>query len=151
MEDREYMQMALALAEKGRGRTAPNPMVGAVIVKEGNIIGQGWHEKYGGAHAESNALASCREAPAGATLYVTLEPCCHYGQQPPCTHAILEAGIPPGCGRLHRSESSGGREGPSDFKRTRRYGNGKYPAGGMRSSERGVFFTISRRSGLLWL
>ena len=93
MEDREYMQMALALAEKGRGRTAPNPMVGAVIVKEGNIIGQGWHEKYGGAHAESNALASCREAPAGATLYVTLEPCCHYGQQPPCTHAILEAGI----------------------------------------------------------
>ena len=57
MEDREYMQMALALAEKGRGRTAPNPMVGAVIVKEGNIIGQGWHEKYGGAHAESNALA----------------------------------------------------------------------------------------------
>ena len=68
-------------------------MVGAVVVKEGRIIGQGWHQKYGQAHAERNALASCTEDPQGATLYVTLEPCCHYGKQPPCVDAILDAGI----------------------------------------------------------
>lgn len=68
-------------------------MVGAVVVKEGRIIGQGWHQRYGQAHAERNALASCTEDPQGATLYVTLEPCCHYGKQPPCVDAILDAGI----------------------------------------------------------
>ena len=93
MEDNEYMQKALRLAEKGCGWVAPNPMVGAVIVKDGRIIGQGWHEKYGQPHAERNALASCTESPQGATMYVTLEPCCHYGKQPPCTDAILHAGI----------------------------------------------------------
>jgi diaminohydroxyphosphoribosylaminopyrimidine deaminase/5-amino-6-(5-phosphoribosylamino)uracil reductase len=93
MEDREYMSMALALAQKGQGFTAPNPMVGAVIVKDGRIIGKGWHEKYGQPHAERNALSSCTESPRGATMYVTLEPCCHHGKQPPCTDAILEAGI----------------------------------------------------------
>ena len=93
MHDEEYMRLALHLAEKGCGWVSPNPMVGAVIVKEGRIIGQGWHEKYGGLHAERNALAACTESPAGATLYVTLEPCCHYGKQPPCVDAILEAGI----------------------------------------------------------
>ena len=87
------MQLALQLAKKGCGWTAPNPMVGAVIVKDGNIIGQGYHEKYGQAHAEQNAISSCRESPEGATMYVTLEPCCHYGKQPPCVTAILEAGI----------------------------------------------------------
>lgn len=87
------MRMALNLAEKGRGWVNPNPMVGAVIVKDGQIIGQGWHRKYGELHAERNALADCTEDPAGATLYVTLEPCCHYGKTPPCTDAILEAGI----------------------------------------------------------
>ena len=91
--ERDYMRRALELAEQGMGWTSPNPMVGAVIVKEGRIIGEGFHERYGEAHAERNAFASCREDPRGADLYVTLEPCCHYGKQPPCTDAILEAGI----------------------------------------------------------
>lgn len=93
MNDSEYMQTALHLAEKGCGWTAPNPMVGAVIVKNGRIIGQGWHRKYGQLHAEREALNSCTESPKGSILYVTLEPCCHYGKQPPCVDAILESGI----------------------------------------------------------
>ena len=93
MTDTDYMRLALELAERGLGWTAPNPMVGAVIVKDGRVIGQGWHARCGEAHAERNALSRCTESPAGATLYVTLEPCCHYGRQPPCTEAILEAGI----------------------------------------------------------
>lgn len=93
MNDERYMRLALTLAQKGKGRTSPNPMVGAVIVKDGRIIGQGFHEKYGEAHAERNALHSCTESCKGATMYVTLEPCCHYGKQPPCTDAIIEAGI----------------------------------------------------------
>ena len=75
MNDKEYMRLALQLAKKGCGWTSPNPMVGAVVVKEGRTIGQGWHQRYGQAHAERNALASCTEDPQGATLYVTLEPC----------------------------------------------------------------------------
>ena len=93
MNDMEYMSLALRLAEKGCGWTSPNPMVGAVIVKDGQIIGQGWHEKYGEPHAERNALAACTQSPEGATMYVTLEPCCHHGKQPPCVDAVLEAGI----------------------------------------------------------
>ena len=92
-QDRQYMKMALELAQKGMGFTAPNPMVGAVIVKNGRIIGQGYHRKYGGLHAEREALAACTEESKGASIYVTLEPCCHYGKQPPCVNAILEAGI----------------------------------------------------------
>ena len=87
------MALAMELAKKGYGYTAPNPVVGAVIVKNGCIIGQGYHEKYGEPHAERNALASCTQSPEGATIYVTLEPCCHHGKQPPCTDAIIEAGI----------------------------------------------------------
>ena len=93
MTDETYMRRALELAEKGCGWTAPNPLVGAVIVKDGRIIGEGYHQKYGEAHAERNALASCTESPRGAVMYVTLEPCCHHGKQPPCVDAILEAGI----------------------------------------------------------
>lgn len=93
MKDHDYMRLALDLAEQGRGWTSPNPMVGAVVVKDGQIIGQGWHKRCGQPHAERNALASCTQDPAGAVLYVTLEPCCHHGRQPPCTEAILEAGI----------------------------------------------------------
>ncbi len=87
MKDSDYMKIALQLAEKGSGFTAPNPMVGAVIVKDEKIIGEGWHQKYGEAHAERNALAHCVEVPTGAVMYVTLEPCsgktaplrgCHY-------------------------------------------------------------------------
>lgn len=92
--DEEYMRMALELAVKGKGWVAPNPMVGAVIVRDdGKVIGQGYHERYGELHAERNALKNCLESPQGATIYVTLEPCCHHGRQPPCTEAILEAGI----------------------------------------------------------
>lgn len=93
MESSRYMHLALELAEKGCGFVNPNPMVGAVLVKNGRIIGQGYHEKYGGPHAERNALANCTESPIGSTLYVTLEPCCHTGKTPPCTEAILESGI----------------------------------------------------------
>ena len=93
MSDETYMKLALEYAPKGCGWVDPNPMVGAVVVKDGRVIGAGYHRKYGGAHAERNALASCTEPPQGATLYVTLEPCCHYGKTPPCTEAILESGI----------------------------------------------------------
>jgi len=93
MDDREMMRLALTLAEKGCGRVSPNPMVGAVIVKDGQVIGEGYHEQYGGLHAERNALGRCREDPRGATIYVTLEPCCHWGKTPPCTDALLESGI----------------------------------------------------------
>lgn len=92
-EDIHYMKMAVSLAGKGAGHVSPNPMVGAVIVKDGRVISRGWHKVFGGLHAETDALASCAESPAGATMYVTLEPCCHYGKQPPCTSAIINAGI----------------------------------------------------------
>ena len=90
------MHRAMELAELGRGWTKTNPVVGAVLVKEDRIIGEGYHKKFGGLHAEREALADCRsrgEDPAGADLYVTLEPCCHYGKTPPCTQAVIEAGI----------------------------------------------------------
>lgn len=90
MNDADYMRRAIALAQKGLGWTNPNPMVGAVIVKHGRIIGEGYHQRCGGPHAERNALASLTEPADGATLYVTLEPCCHYGKTPPCCEAILE-------------------------------------------------------------
>ena len=93
MNDADYMGLALELAKRGMGWTSPNPMVGAVLVKDGAVIGRGWHRRCGGLHAEREALADCTCSPAGATLYVTLEPCCHQGRQPPCTDAILEAGI----------------------------------------------------------
>lgn len=89
----KYMKRAIELAQQGAGWTAPNPLVGAVVVKEGRVIGEGYHRKYGELHAERNALAACTEDPAGATLYVTLEPCCHYGKTPPCTEIILEKKI----------------------------------------------------------
>lgn len=88
--DIKYMKRALELARKGEGRTAPNPMVGCVVVKDGEIIGEGFHEEYGKFHAERNALNSLKESAEGAELYVTLEPCCHYGKTPPCTEVIIE-------------------------------------------------------------
>lgn len=93
MKDRDYMLRAIELARRGEGKVNPNPMVGAVIVKDGHIIGEGWHHKYGELHAERDALASLTEPAGGATIYVTLEPCCHYGKQPPCTLALIEHGI----------------------------------------------------------
>lgn len=93
MNDYEYMRRAIMLARKGIGWTNPNPMVGAVIVKDGRIIGEGYHRKCGELHAERNAIASLRESAQGATMYVTLEPCCHYGKTPPCTQVIIEQKI----------------------------------------------------------
>ncbi|OJF77323.1 MAG: riboflavin biosynthesis protein RibD [Treponema sp. CETP13] len=93
MTDTEYMKLAIALAKKGCGWVNPNPMVGAIVVKNDKIIGQGYHKKYGTLHAERNALANCKTSPEGATLYVTLEPCCHYGKTPPCTDAIIASKI----------------------------------------------------------
>lgn len=90
MEDKDYMRRAIELAQRGRGWTNPNPLVGAVIVKDGRIIGEGYHARCGGPHAERAAIANLSEPAWGATLYVTLEPCCHYGKTPPCTEAILE-------------------------------------------------------------
>ena len=91
--DGQWMTRALELAELGRGYVEPNPLVGAVVVRDGKLVGEGWHAKYGQAHAEVNALAAAGEAAKGASLYVTLEPCCHHGKTPPCTDAILRAGI----------------------------------------------------------
>ena len=91
VKNEKYMCQALALAEKGGGEVEPNPMVGAVVVKDGKIIGEGYHKKFGSAHAEINALKNCKESPAGAVMYVTLEPCCHIGKTGPCTEAIIKA------------------------------------------------------------
>jgi diaminohydroxyphosphoribosylaminopyrimidine deaminase / 5-amino-6-(5-phosphoribosylamino)uracil reductase len=91
--DRTFMKEALRLAAKGRGRTSPNPMVGAVVVAGDAIVSRGYHERLGGPHAEVNALRDAGEKASGATLYVTLEPCNHYGRTPPCTMAVVESGI----------------------------------------------------------
>jgi diaminohydroxyphosphoribosylaminopyrimidine deaminase/5-amino-6-(5-phosphoribosylamino)uracil reductase len=91
--DNVWMRRALELAERGRGYVEPNPLVGAVVVRDGQLVGEGWHQRYGEAHAEVHALAAAGEAARGATLYVTLEPCCHHGKTPPCTDAVLRAGI----------------------------------------------------------
>ena len=92
-EDGVWMRRALTLATHGWGYTAPNPLVGAVVVRDGVVVGEGWHERYGEAHAEVAALRQAGEAARGASLYVTLEPCNHHGKTPPCTDAILAAGI----------------------------------------------------------
>ena len=92
--DHEHLSRAIEIATRGRGRVHPNPVVGAVVVKDGTVLGEGWHAEYGGEHAEVNAIAACDGADlAGATIYVSLEPCCHQGKTPPCTEAILSAGI----------------------------------------------------------
>ncbi|MDE2485666.1 MAG: bifunctional diaminohydroxyphosphoribosylaminopyrimidine deaminase/5-amino-6-(5-phosphoribosylamino)uracil reductase RibD, partial [candidate division NC10 bacterium] len=92
-DDVRFMQRALALAAKGRGRTSPNPMVGAVVVQHDRIIGEGYHARAGEPHAEVMALQSAVGVTNGADLYATLEPCCHHGRTPPCTDRIIQAGI----------------------------------------------------------
>jgi diaminohydroxyphosphoribosylaminopyrimidine deaminase/5-amino-6-(5-phosphoribosylamino)uracil reductase len=94
--DEKYMQVALRLARRGIGSVEPNPVVGCIIVKGGQIIGRGWHRKFGGPHAEVNALENCQKngiSPRNAAMYVTLEPCCHHGKTSPCTDAIVEADL----------------------------------------------------------
>jgi diaminohydroxyphosphoribosylaminopyrimidine deaminase/5-amino-6-(5-phosphoribosylamino)uracil reductase len=88
-----FMRLAIGEAQKGRGRTSPNPAVGAIVVNQGRVVGRGYHQKAGTAHAEVNALADAGDAAQGGTLYVTLEPCNHTGRTPPCTQAILTAGL----------------------------------------------------------
>jgi diaminohydroxyphosphoribosylaminopyrimidine deaminase / 5-amino-6-(5-phosphoribosylamino)uracil reductase len=87
------MRRALELAERGWGRVSPNPMVGAVVVRDGEVVGEGWHTEYGKPHAEVEALRSAGERARGATMYVTLEPCSHHGKTPPCTEAVIAAGV----------------------------------------------------------
>jgi diaminohydroxyphosphoribosylaminopyrimidine deaminase/5-amino-6-(5-phosphoribosylamino)uracil reductase len=92
--DKIHLERAIELARRGTGAVKPNPVVGAVIARDGEVLGEGWHMQYGGAHAEVNAIEACGLADlAGATLYVSLEPCCHEGKTPPCTDAIMQAGI----------------------------------------------------------
>ncbi len=92
-EDKKYMQRALELAQRAWGQTSPNPAVGAVVVKRGSIVGEGYHEKAGKPHAEIVALECAKRSAAKATLYITLEPCCRFGRTPPCTDAIIRAGV----------------------------------------------------------
>lgn len=92
-DDRYFMRRALRLAGKGAGLTSPNPMVGAVVVRDGMVVGEGYHQYVGGPHAEVNALRAAGDSTAGATLYVTLEPCNHFGRTPPCTQAVLAARV----------------------------------------------------------
>lgn len=91
--DRAHMRRALSLATQGWGQTAPNPMVGAVVVRDGRVVGEGWHARFGDAHAEVAALAEAGESARGATVYVTLEPCAHHGKTPPCVDALVAAGV----------------------------------------------------------
>jgi diaminohydroxyphosphoribosylaminopyrimidine deaminase / 5-amino-6-(5-phosphoribosylamino)uracil reductase len=93
MTDEELLERALELAERGRGTTAPNPLVGAVVAGDGEVVGEGWHQRAGGPHAEAVALAEAGPRARGATLYVTLEPCAHHGRTPPCADAVVAAGI----------------------------------------------------------
>jgi len=88
-----FLERALELAERGRGTTQPNPVVGAVLVRDGEVVGEGWHERKGEAHAEVNAIADAGDRARGATLYVTLEPCTHVGATPPCAQAVVDAGV----------------------------------------------------------
>jgi diaminohydroxyphosphoribosylaminopyrimidine deaminase/5-amino-6-(5-phosphoribosylamino)uracil reductase len=94
MTQEEYMKLTINLAKKGMGKTSPNPLVGAVVVKNDRIIGKGYHKRFGEPHAETNALRACKDQARNATLYVNLEPCCHYGKKtPPCTDTIKKSGI----------------------------------------------------------
>ena len=93
--DRAHLARAIELAKKGEGAVRPNPVVGAVVARDGEILGEGWHKEFGAAHAEVNAIEACglEEDLSGATLYVSLEPCCHEGKTPPCTEVILQARV----------------------------------------------------------
>lgn len=109
--EEQYLERALELAELGRGSTHPNPIVGAVVVSDGEIVGEGWHERKGGPHAEVVALEAAGQKAPGATMYVTLEPCVHHGTTPPCVDALLEAGVARVvAGQRDPSPSGGGLE-----------------------------------------
>ena len=125
-----FMKKALRLATRGAGMTSPNPLVGAVVVNGDAIAGKGYHRKFGGPHAEVNAIADAGSAARGGVLYVTLEPCNHYGHTPPCTKAILDAGIARvvfGMGDPNPGVAGGG-DGFGGGRR--RSGFGRAPGGG---------------------
>lgn len=148
-EQRQYMKRALELAKKGMGHTAPNPMVGCVVVKEGEIIAEGYHERYGQFHAERNALQNCRTDPKGADLYVTLEPCCHYGKTPPCTELILEKGIKRVfIGAMDPNPLVGGKGAAHLREHGVLVETGLMEEECLRLNE--AFFTISQKTDLLW-
>ena len=132
MTDSKYMEMAIELAARGAGYTSPNPMVGAVIVKDGQIIGAGYHERCGQLHAERNALADCRRRgndPEGAAIYVTLEPCCHYGKTLHRGHHRKQAGK--SHHRFQRPQSPGQRQRRADPAKSRNPGDGRLHERGM--------------------
>ncbi len=111
------MRRALALAERGWGQTAPNPMVGAVVVSEGRVVGEGFHARFGDAHAEVVALDEAGAAAKGATLYVNLEPCAHHGKTPPCADAIIRAGVSRVVVAVARPEPRSRAEASTSFAR----------------------------------
>jgi diaminohydroxyphosphoribosylaminopyrimidine deaminase/5-amino-6-(5-phosphoribosylamino)uracil reductase len=117
-EDRAWMRRALALAERGWGQTAPNPMVGAVVVRDGVAVGKGFHAKFGEAHAEVAALAAAGDGARGATVFVTLEPCSHHGKTPPCVDALIAAGV----ARVVAAVRDPGRESGGGAERLRAAG-----------------------------
>jgi len=110
-DDRRLMLRALELAARGLGHVEPNPPVGCVVVSDGQVVGEGWHRKFGGPHAEVEALAAAGKSASGCTLYVTLEPCCHQGKTPPCTDGLIAAGVKRvviGCGDPNPRVAGGG-------------------------------------------
>ena len=118
-DDEKFLCRAFELAERGRGFVEPNPLVGAVIVRQGIVVGEGWHARYGGPHAEMAALNQAGDLARGATLFVTLEPCCHTGKTPPCTDAVIRAGITSRRSFDDRSLSAGCRAGDRTLARRR--------------------------------
>ena len=92
-DESRYMERAIELARRGEGLVEPNPMVGCVLVRDGDVVGEGWHQRFGGPHAEIEALRMAGDAARGATAFVTLEPCAHAGKTPPCTEALIAAGV----------------------------------------------------------
>ena len=137
----------------GAATVKPNPLVGAVVARDEEVLGEGWHERYGGPHAEVNAIAACGAADlTGATLYVSLEPCCHEGKTPPCTDAIMQAGIGRVVVGLRRSHREGIRSGPWDPARRGRRGRASPTASWRRA--RGCStsrFASTRASGRPWV
>ena len=121
-----FMERALELAERGRGTTAPNPVVGAVVVRDGEVVGEGWHERPGAPHAEVVALEAAGERAWGATLYVTLEPCAHHGRTPPCVEAVVAAGVARVVAAVGDPDP---RTDGKGFERLRRAGVAVEPAG----------------------
>ena len=121
-----FMERALELAERGRGTTAPNPVVGAVVVRDGDVVGEGWHERPGAPHAEVVALEAAGERARGATLYVTLEPCAHHGRTPPCVEAVVAAGVARVVAAVGDPDP---RTDGKGFERLRRAGVAVEPAG----------------------